>query len=95
MAINKAEFFAWLRKTEGPREVRTEARCLSMPPRVVCLVADEPRSPRRQSRWVYAFDSYRRILSYHRTLSHAADARDRYKRWLNEFETTQGERDEG
>jgi len=81
MATTKTEFFAWLRKTEGPWTFRGGWPFLGKVSwRVACLSRD-------------TFID----LSSHRTVGAAVEAGAKYRRWLAEFEETEntkGARDE-
>lgn len=82
MAVNKREFFAWLEMTEGPRKIVSYAPGISGDKWVIfCKVqATSIGHPVRQ------LQQARFWLIQERAVA-------KYRRWLTEFEQTQGERD--
>lgn len=72
-AVNKTEFFAWLRRTEGPRLIKQWTSPAS-PAIVVYASCNLVKSA---------------ILSAHRSDTTANLACYKYRRWLTEFEETE------
>jgi hypothetical protein len=82
-AVTQTEFVAWLRTTEGPRQIDSDP-------------LTDPLDVGGGKLWRTWCHVKGRCsgLSFHKSVEAAERAAMKYARWLNEFEKTEGEHDE-